>query len=69
MSMKIHSYARNKILYGIPNKLARFVPKEMVAMGLREDNIVLPEITIGTISQEIKRYGFESDIYEGSPIS
>lgn len=32
----------------MPNKYAKFVPKEMLTLGIRENNIEFPEITIGT---------------------
>jgi len=46
--MKIHSYARNKLLYGIPNKYTKLIPKEMAAIGIKENNLILPETSIGT---------------------
>lgn len=57
VSLKVHSYFRNKMLYGMPpNPFAKYLPPEAIQRGLTEKDICIPGITIESISVEIGRY-------------
>lgn len=58
MIMKNYSYARNKMLYGTNNNRKYFITNYWLTKGITKENVILPDITIGTLSQEFKRYTY-----------
>ena len=56
VSFKVHSYVRNKLLYGLPNKFATYLPDEAKKRGITEKDINSPKITIEDLSTEAKRF-------------
>ncbi|OMJ91550.1 hypothetical protein SteCoe_5926 [Stentor coeruleus] len=56
-SMKMHSYFREKLLYGNgKNKYANIIPGS--ATGLKPNDIVLPKINIKPFGQEVQRFTY-----------
>ena len=58
ISFKVHSYFRNKLLYGIENKYATFLTPDAKKRGITEKDLNIPKITIADFSTEIKRYSY-----------
>lgn len=50
MIMKNYSYARNKMLYGTNNNRKYFITNYWLTKGITKENVILPDITIGTLS-------------------
>lgn len=56
-SMKMHSYFREKLLYGMgPNPYRTFIPAWAVREGVTEEHLARPEIALGDLQEEIGRY-------------
>lgn len=56
MSMKAHSYIREKMLYGFPNDYSSYLPDDIKAKGITAEQTSLPKINILTTFQELNRY-------------
>ena len=57
MSLKMHSYLREKLLFGNgDNEYARFIPESLVKKGVTLEYLTLPEITIKDIPTEFHRF-------------
>jgi hypothetical protein len=50
MSLKNHSYIRNKIMYGTENSVARYILPSFARKGLTDKDLKIPDITIGTFN-------------------
>lgn len=59
MSMKMHSYLREKLMFGNgPNDYATFIPDNLVKKGMTVENLYIPSITIEDLGTELKRFMF-----------
>jgi len=59
MSMTMHSYLREKLLFGNgPNEYATFIPTKLAKKGITVENLTLPNITIEDPFTELKRFLF-----------
>lgn len=59
MSMKMHAYIREKMLYGRKDKVyGEFIPEWAKKMGVEMADLDLPTITIESLSVEAKRFGY-----------
>jgi len=63
MSMKMHAYLREKILYGrrglgdkTTDYYAEFIPEWALKRGVKVEDLNLPEITIESLGVETKRF-------------
>lgn len=57
--MKIHSYLRNKLLYGVKdNFFTTFLPPDAIKRGITIKDLNIPNIKIGVFSEEFIRYGY-----------
>lgn len=57
VSMKMHSYFREKLLYGNgKNKYAEIIPKS--ATGLKPTDMIIPKLNIKTFGEEVQRYSY-----------
>lgn len=57
ISLKIHSYFRNKLLYCTENKYKHFIPKDLKG-SLKIEDLNIPETNLGSIFVEIKRFSY-----------
>jgi len=59
MSMKTHSYFREKMLYGFgPNKYNQFIPKFAKNLGATLDSLDIPTIDVLSPQEELVRYTY-----------
>jgi sterol O-acyltransferase len=57
LSMKAHSYLREKMLYGFgPNEFSSFLPEEVTAKGITLAQTCPPTINILSLFKELQRY-------------
>lgn len=57
MTMKNHSYFREKLLYGKgPNQYQKFVPDYAKQLGLTQDQVNTPQINIESATAELSRF-------------
>ena len=58
MSMKMHSYFRNKLLYGsdIWQEFRDYVPTALVKRGLKPEDLYYPSMKFHKVSKEFKKY-------------
>jgi len=57
ISLKIHSYFRNKLLYCTDNKYKHYIPKELQS-SLKIEDLNIPETNLGSLSVEFKRFTY-----------
>jgi sterol O-acyltransferase len=56
--LKMHSYRREKCMHSKPNPYQKFIPRFARELGVTEDDLQLPSITIDSFSDEISKYLF-----------
>lgn len=56
VSFKVHSYFRNKLLYGMPNDYANYLPEDAKKRGITVDDLNKPKITISDFKTECGRF-------------
>lgn len=58
--MKVHAYYREKIVNGInrSSEFALYIPDWAVKEGVKIGDLDQPDISIGCLSTELKRYGY-----------